>query len=398
MRIIYHHRTRGEDAQGIHIQALQDAWRQLGHEVFEVGLGRPTNGHARPGGGAHSEGRGPLGSLLYEGLSLGYNLYGASHLGRAIKQHHPSFIYERYSLNLCAGAMTARRFRVPFVLEVNAPLVEEMAKESGLMGRGVARRVERLVLRSATKVVVVTDALRRHFAAEGVDTSHFQVIHNGVDPALFHPGVDARPVRGRYGLGDRTVIGFVGWARQWHRLDLLLDAFAALPARERFAVLIAGDGPALPSLKARAQALGVAPLVHFAGAVRHADIPAHIAAMDIAVLPSIPPYASPMKLFEYLAMGKAVVVPDQPNLREVIREGANGMFIPPDAGTALGGFGRAVTALATNPELRLKLSRGAVETIARGGHYWTENARRVLEGLELERLETNGVSNLKLQI
>jgi glycosyltransferase involved in cell wall biosynthesis len=385
MRIIYHHRTRGEDAQGIHIQALQDAWRKLGHEVIEVGLSRHTNGHARPSraSDSHSEGRGPLGSLVYEGLSLGYNLYGAGHLGRAIKQHHPALVYERYSLNLCAGALTSRRLGVPFVVEVNAPLVEEMARESGLIGRELARRLERVVLRSATKVVVVTDVLRRHFAAEGVDTSHFQVIHNGVDPALFHAGVDARPVRERYGLGDRTVIGFVGWVRQWHRLDLLLDAFAALPERERFAVLIVGDGPALPSLKARAHALGVAPLVHFAGAVKHRDIPPYVAAMDIAVLPSIPPYASPMKLFEYLAMGKAVVVPDQPNLREVVREGENAMFIPPDDNS---GLARAVTALATNPELRQKLSRGALETITRGKYYWTENARRVLEGLKLEVL------------
>lgn len=382
MRIIYHHRTRGEDAQGIHIQALQDAWRKIGHEVIEVGLSRPTNGHAKSAraGEKHSEGRGPLGSLIYEGLSLGYNFYGASHLGRAIKQYNPALIYERYSLNLCAGAMTARRNRIPFVVEVNAPLVEEMAKESGLMGRSVARRMERLVLRSATKVVVVTDALRQHFAAQGIDTSHFQVIHNGVDPALFHPGVDAWPVRERYGLCDRCVIGFVGWVRQWHRLDLLLDAFAELPAREQYAILIVGDGPALPSLKERAQALGIAPLVHFAGAVKHEDIPAYVAAMDIAVLPSIPPYASPMKLFEYLAMGKAVVVPDQPNLREVVREGENGLFIPPDDNT---GFVRAVTVLATNRELRLKLSRGAVETIERGGYYWTENARRVLEGLNI---------------
>lgn len=382
MRIIYHHRTRGEDAQGIHIHALQDAWRRLGHEVYEVSLGHQLNGNGKQTRAAdkHSEGRGSLGSLIYEGLSLGYNLYGACHLGRAIKAHRPALIYERYSLNLCAGAMTARRHNVPFVLEVNAPLVEEMAQESGLMGRSVARRVEQWVLKSATKVVVVTDVLRQHFAAQGIDTAHFQVIHNGIDPKLFHANVDARPVREMYDLGDRCVIGFVGWVRQWHRLDLLLDAFAALPARARYAILIVGDGPALPSLKERAQGLGIAPRVHFAGAVKHEDIPAHVAAMDIAVLPSIPAYASPMKLFEYLAMGKAVIVPDQPNLREVVREGENGMFIPPNDNT---GFARAVTSLATNPELRERLSRGAVETIERGGYYWTENARRVLAGLQI---------------
>ncbi len=382
MKIIYHHRTRGEDAQGIHIQSLQDAWSQLGHEVHEVSLGRAQSGKAQPTNGQqkHSEGRGTLGSLIYEGLSLGYNVYGMHNLQKAIKEHHPALIYERYCLNLTAGSLAARKHKIPFVLEVNSPLVEEMAKESGLIGRNVAEHCEKLVLDRATRVVVVTDVLRQHYEAQGFDTSKFQVIHNGIDPQLFHPEVDARPVRQRYNLDNRCVIGFVGWARQWHRLDLMVDAYAKLPNRDRFAVLICGDGPAIPGLREQAKDLGVADAVHFSGGLDHHQIPNHIAAMDIAVLPSIPVYASPMKLFEYMAMGKAVLMPDQPNLREVIIEGQNGMFIPKDDPN---GFAKAVTALATNPALQQKISCGAIETIQQGRYFWTENARRVLQGVGL---------------
>lgn len=382
MKIIYHHRTRGEDAQGIHIQSLQDAWSTLGHEVHEVSLGRVqsgkapvTNGHQK-----HSEGRGTLGSLIYEGLSLGYNVYGMRNLQKAIKEYHPALIYERYCLNLTAGALAAKKYKIPFVLEVNSPLVDEMSAESGLIGRSVSQRCERLVLNKATRVVVVTDVLRKHYEQQGFDTSKFQVIHNGVDPALFHADVDARPVRERYDLNDRCVIGFVGWARQWHRLDLLVDAYAKLPHRDRFAVLICGDGPAIPGLREQAKEFGVADAVHFSGGLDHHQIPAHIAAMDIAVLPSIPVYASPMKLFEYMALGKAVLVPDQPNLREVVVEGQNGMFIPKDDPH---GFAHAVTELAMNSALQQTISCGALETIQQGKYFWTENARRVLQGVGL---------------
>ncbi len=383
MKIIYHHRTRGEDAQGIHIQSLQDAWSVLGHEVVEVSLGRTQSGKAQPhnnNGKHHSEGRSTLGSLWYEGLSLGYNLYGMKNLRSAIKQLQPALIYERYCLNLTAGAITARKYNVPFVVEVNSPLVDEMSKESGLIGRNVAQKCERLVLRNATRVVVVTDVLRKYYADQGIDTSKFQVIQNGIDPELFHAEVDPNPVRQRYNLGNRCVIGFVGWARQWHRLDLLVEAFARLPERERFAVLICGDGPAIQILREKAKELGVADAVHFSGAVDHHEIPAHIAAMDIAVLPAIPVYASPMKLFEYMAMGKAVLVPDQPNLREVIEDGVNGIFIPKDDPN---GFATAVTTLAMNPDLRQKISFGALETIQKGKYFWTENAQRVLQGVGL---------------
>ena len=386
MKIIYHHRTRGEDAQGIHIQSLQDAWSELGHDVYEVSLGRVQSGKAPAANGhhklqqKHSEGRGPLGSLIYEGLSLGYNVYGLRNLQKAIKEHHPALIYERYCLNLTAGALAANKHQIPFVLEVNSPLVDEMSKESGLIGRNVAARCERLVLNKATRVVVVTDVLRRHYEQQGYDTSKFQVIHNGIDPHLFHADVDARPVRERYNLSQRCVIGFVGWARQWHRLDLLIEAYAKLPNRDRFAVLICGDGPAIPSLREQARALEVADAVHFSGGLDHHEIPAHIAAMDIAVLPSIPVYASPMKLFEYMAMGKAVLVPDQPNLREVVVAGQNGMFIPP---TDPHGFARAVTDLAMDAALQQRISHGAIETIQQGKYFWTENARRVLQGVGL---------------
>ena len=382
MKIIYHHRTRGEDAQGIHIQSLQDAWSALGHEVHEVSLGRVQSGKAQATNGhqKHSEGRGTWGSLIYEGLSLGYNVYGMRNLQKAIKDYHPALIYERYCLNLTAGVLAATKHQIPFVLEVNSPLVDEMSKESGLIGRSVSQRCERLVLNKATRVVVVTDVLRQHYEQQGFDTSKFQVIHNGIDPALFHPDVDARSVRERFNLRDRCVIGFVGWARQWHRLDLLVDAYAKLPDRARFAVLICGDGPAIAGLREQAKDLGVADAVHFSGGLDHHEIPAHIAAMDIAVLPSIPVYASPMKLFEYMAMGKAVLVPDQPNLREVIIEGQNGMFIPRDDPN---GFAKAVTNLATNPTLQQKLSCGALETIQQGKYFWTENARRVLQGVGL---------------
>lgn len=386
MKIIYHHRTRGEDAQGIHIQSLQDAWSELGHDVYEVSLGRAQSGKAQPTNGhhkntqKHSEGRGTLGSLIYEGLSLGYNVYGMHNLQKAIKAHQPALIYERYCLNLTAGALAAKKYNIPFVLEVNSPLVDEMSKESGLIGRNVAQHCEKLVLDRATRVVVVTDVLRRHYEAQGFDTSKFQVIHNGIDPKMFHPEVDARVTRERYQLQNRCVIGFVGWARQWHRLDLLVEAYAKLPQRERFAVLICGDGPAIPGLREQARELGVADAVHFSGGLDHHEIPAHIAAMDIAVLPSIPVYASPMKLFEYMAMGKAVLVPDQPNLREVVVEGENGMFIPKDNPN---GFAQAVTALATDAALQQKLSRGALATIQQGKYFWTENARRVLQGVGL---------------
>lgn len=382
MKIIYHHRTRGEDAQGIHIKSIQNAWKDLGHDVLEVSVGKSDAAPRQATAASrHSEGRSALGSLIYEAMSIGYNAYGYTKLVSAIRQFQPDLIYERYCLNLMAGVAAANRFGIPFVLEANSPLVDEMKAASGLYGTGIASAIERYVLKRATKVVVVTDVLKRHYTDQGYDPDKFEVIQNGIDPKLFNEKVDPSDVRAKFGLAGKCVIGFVGWARQWHRLDLLVDAFANLQQRENYAVLICGDGPAIPELREKAAQMGLAQSVHFAGALDHSQIPAHVAAMDITVLPSIPVYASPMKLFEYMAMGKAVVVPDQPNLREVVEDGVNGVLIPKADPQ---GLATAVNRVALDSALRSKVSQEALETIHKGGYFWTQNARRVLQGVGLE--------------
>jgi glycosyltransferase involved in cell wall biosynthesis len=388
MKIIYHHRTRGEDAQGVHISELQAAWRAMGHELVEVSLGNRTSdgGTEKPAPKpgemqkGHSEGRGKLGSLIYEFLSFGYNVVGAFRLWQAVRRIRPAFIYERHSIHLVAGAVVSRLSGVPLVLEVNAPLAEEMAKQSGLVAQGFAEALEHWVIRKATRVVVVTDVLRQYYAKKGLNVSHFEVMHNGVDPARFNAQVSPVTVRERHNLQGRCVVGFVGWVRQWHRLDLMIDALSALPDRDNFAMLVVGDGPAVPALREQAERLGMGNNIVFAGPVRHSEIPDHVAAMDITVLPSIPPYASPMKLFEYMALGKAVVVPDQPNLREVVRDGENGLCFPVGDYAA---FAACVLRLAQDNALRARMGQGALRTIEDNGHFWRCNAERVNRSLGL---------------
>src|SRR6185503_19651967 len=89
-------------------------------------------------------------------------------------------------------------------------------------------------------------------------------------------------------------------------------------------LLMIGDGPAYPALCRYVTAHGLESAVVFTGAVKRQDIAAYIAAIDIAVQPSAPEYACPMKIFEYMGMGKCIVAPDQPNIREILEHNVNG--------------------------------------------------------------------------
>ena len=77
-------------------------------------------------------------------------------------------------------------------------------------------------------------------------------------------------------------------------------------------LLIIGDGPQREVLMRLSHELGVNKQVTFTGALPHAELPAHLAAFDIAVAPylfSDEFYFSPLKVMEYLAMGRAIVAP-----------------------------------------------------------------------------------------
>lgn len=392
MKILYHHRTRGEDAQGIHIRSLCNAFRELGHEVHMVAplqrgsaaTGTPDVASAAPGtqaGEAETDARPtlkgvPIPFWFYELLSLAYNGPAFVLLLWAVLRHRPAFIYERYSLFSFAGRLVAWLTRRPLVLEVNAPLSLELQTHGDLVLRRLAQRIEDWLCRRATRTIVVTQAMADIFAARGVPPERLMVMPNGVDGARFNPQVDGQAVRARYVSEDAVVVGFVGWIRPWHGVDGLIHACAALrETHPGLHLLIVGDGPAVPGLKRLVEDLELTTRVHFTGPVARDAIPAHIAALDVAVQPDVTDYASPIKLFEYLAVGRAVVAPDKPNIREVVQHEHSALLFPP---RDWGGLAEQLGHLLEDASIRERLGQQAAALVEERGYTWQANARHVI--------------------
>jgi glycosyltransferase involved in cell wall biosynthesis len=376
VRILYHHRTRAGDAQGIHIHEIVRAFRELGHEVRVAALAG-EGGAAGPQEGPVSRALRAVPSWVYEALSLGYNMYGYRRLVREGRDFRPDLLYERYALNTFCGVWAARRLGVPMILEVNAPLAQEQEQLGRLAFRRFARFSERWICSRSTRTIVVTGVMRELLAEKGVPRRHMTVMPNGIDPERFHPDVSGSEVRRRHGLEGTVVVGFVGWFRKWHGLEMLLDVFARTDlASRRVRLLLVGDGPARPDLDRIVAERGLGGAVAFTGPVPHGDIPAHVAAMDVALQPSAPAYACPMKIIEYLAMGKCVVAPDQPNIRELVDDGESALlFRPEDAGA----LARALETSAGDVALRSRIGSRGLAVVRERGYLWQNNARRALD-------------------
>jgi len=381
MRILYHHRTASKDGQAVHIEEMIEALREQGHEVRVVSPGdADTSGQdsGRMGsdmGWVHQL-KARMPKAVYELMELGYSLLAYRKLMAAARDFRPDVIYERYNLFLLSGLMASRRLGIPMLLEVNAPLVQERSLHSGgLALTGLARWAEGTAWRGADRVLPVTDVLADHVRACGVPDSRIQVIPNGINRAHFAEAPTPPEAKTRLGLQGRLVLGFTGFVRDWHGVDRIVDWMATPQAPAHTHLLVVGDGPVRTGLEQQARALGLGDRVSFTGVIHRDQVPAHVAAFDIALQPAVTAYASPLKLMEYLELGKAVVAPSTPNLREVLTDDHNALLFDESVPGALQ---QTLTRLCADEALRERLSKAAHETITRRDLTWAGNARRVV--------------------
>jgi glycosyltransferase involved in cell wall biosynthesis len=371
MKILYHHRTASKDGQSTHIEEIIRALRQIGHEV-EVAAPEVSD-HSQTGGSGGWAGRLKplLPSIAYEALELLYNLIAYRRLATAIRKFRPDIIYERYNLYLLAGAWASRRFRIPRILEINAPMALERRQYGGLAMPAVADRAERFAWRSADSVLPVSDVLANYVAEVGVPRECITVVPNGVDPVLYDRLPGRRQAKQALRLGDELVVGFTGFVREWDRLDRVVRWLASYEGPERPHLLVVGDGPARPGIEECAARAAVSDRVHFTGVIPRAAVPAAAAAFDIALQTALVPYASPLCLFEYLALGVATVAPDQPNHRELLTDGVDALLYDPDDPE---GLERTLRRACADPATRHRVAEGGRQLIARRRLTWADHA------------------------
>lgn len=275
-------------------------------------------------------------------------------------------VYERNAMYSVGVARACERIGIPYVMFFEADQLVELEYAgrpvTGLL-RWRAERILRANLALAARVICVSDAARAQLIARwGVDASKVVVCPNGVDTDRFRPAADrGAGVRSSLGLGTEPLIAFVGSFCDWHDVPTLLDAFVLVRARRPEARLVlVGDGPTRPAMEARALELDLASVTRFTGLVGHAEVPAIIAAADVAVAPypvlDRELWHSPLKVYEYLAAGTAVVASGTGQVAQAVRDERNGLLVPPGDARALSA---SLVRLIDDPGLRRQLGRQA---------------------------------------
>lgn len=375
MKILYHHRIASKDGQYVHIEEMLKSFRKHGHEVVVVGPAAVEKDDFGSEGGFVSLLKRYIPKFLYEIVEFGYALLVFIKLFKAVRQFRPDFIYERYNIYMPAGIWIKKLFKLQLLLEVNAPLFDERSKFDGIALTWLARWTERYTWKNADHVLPVTQVLAERIKREGVTDECITVIPNGIDPVKFDDHMGTDEAKAKLGISGKLVLGFTGFMREWHGLEGVLDLLVGEGNENRFLLLV-GDGPAKKDIQQHAQELGVADRVLITGVVERDSIADYVSAFDIALQPDVVDYASPLKLFEYLALGRAIVAPEKANILEVLTDGDDALLFEPDNKQA---FVSAIEELCVNSDLRNEVASNAKQLIMTRKYLWDNNANRVID-------------------
>ena len=295
---------------------------------------------------------------------------------KQFRVREPNFIYERYGLYGWAGVKLAREFSIPIIVEINSFLAER--EKDRLHFPRLAKRLETLVLKRAESVCCLSEISKSLLLKRGVAGEKILVTPDGVNLNKFSRNRDGSEIRKRCGMDGKVVVGYVGVLRRfWGIYTILESAREILSQRNDFHFIVIGEGKDDSDIKRFLEKNRLTDNFTMTGTIPHDDIPEYIAAMDIGLAPYGYEelfYASPMKIFEYMAMGKPMIATAQGQIKDIIKHGENGLLIGPDDSS---GLAKAILELGGNKDMMRNMGLKARATVE--SYTWEANARKVLD-------------------
>jgi colanic acid biosynthesis glycosyl transferase WcaI len=276
-------------------------------------------------------------------ISYAIFMLSAAFIG-ALRLQRPDLVIATSPQLLCglSGYLLAKRFGVPFVLEVRDLWPESILAVDAMKENVVVRSLKRLAYFLYVHASVIV-TVGKGYAQEiheryGIAMERMKVIPNGIDLDLFVPGPRENEIREEFGWGDRFVVLYVGTHGMAHALHVVLDAASQLQSQSDILFAFVGEGAEKDNLLRLAETRRLANVQFIQQQPRH-RVPLFYAACDLGLVPlrntKLFQSVLPSKIFEYLGMAKPILLSVDGEARSLVQESGAGWFVPPEDSGAL---------------------------------------------------------------
>lgn len=312
-------------------------------------------------------------------------------------------IYQRYNGFSFCGAYIAKKKNIPFVLEFNSSDVWKIKNWKNndtflkrifktiyykIFKLPIVSTIEKYNLNSAAHIVVVSDALKDIILKFGVDENKIIVNPNGIDESKYNPQIKCDDVKQKYNLENKIVIGFIGTFGQWHGAENIAMAFGRLlkkypEYKNKTKLFMIGDGVRMPIVKKHILEFNLQENVVLTGLIPQYEGAKFLNACDILINATVPNpdgsefFGSPTKLFEYMAMGKAIICSDMAQMSEILEQGKTAYMVEPGN---IDELATAMKELVDDSELRRRLGNSARDEVIKK-YTWDKHVDKILKAV-----------------
>ena len=346
-------RSRTFDVVGgmqVHTARLTAALDDLGIDQTVISAFRP--------GAPRSERIGRRATVVRVGLPTRSlrQLYGVASIPEILRPGRPDVVHAHVGEDLAIAPLArwaAARAGAPIVVTVHCSLRNTVVPHDlrSAIFRAVGGPIQDRLLRAAGMVLVLTQPTAELLAGAGVPPERIRVVPLGID-------LDASDRAPRPAVMDhRPWVVYAGRLVREKGVRDLVEAIGRLPG---VGLLVVGDGPDRPALEEAAARFGMADRIRFVGAVGNADVQPFLRHADVVVLPSWFEERGRV-LVEAMAAGTAVIAARSAGAPETVRDGVDGLVVPPRAPEALAA---AIERLLADERLAATLSAGGRTTAA----------------------------------
>lgn len=315
-------------------------------------------------------------------------------------------IYQRYNGFSFCGAYIAKKKNIPFVLEFNSSDVWKIKNWKNndtflkrifktiyykIFKLPIVSAIEKYNLNSAAHIVVVSDALKDIILKFGVDENKIIVNPNGIDESKYNTQIKCDDVKQKYNLENKIVIGFIGTFGQWHGAENIALAFGKLLKRypeykNNAKLFMIGDGVMMSAVKKYILEFDLQENVVLTGLIPQYEGAKFLNACDILINATVPNpdgsefFGSPTKLFEYMAVGKAIICSDMAQMSEILEQGKTAYMVEPGN---IDELATAMKELVDDSELRWRLGNSARDEVIQK-YTWDKHVDKILKAISNE--------------